>query len=358
MSNKKFKMGLIGCGNRCRQIVNSLNNVQEIEMTAFCDIMPHKMRLRAQQVRTGVTPRLVEKVDDLLKMQDLDCIAIFTENDSHKDLSIAGLQAGKHVWCEKPMGLTVAECNEIIEAVERSGKVFQVGHQRRHSPMYKALVEAIGNRPLGAVLQSSLFDYRGDWRVPEADEMPEGMTYWRLVQKLSGGVVFEMGAHIIDVNNWIFDSEPVSICSLQGVNNFTLRRRDSSDHAGVLVRYANGSVMNYGGNTYSYGATALNTWFCVHGTVQYGSGNLSIRYGSPPGFPRPENMPENEQITLKTNNSDGDGSTEQFRHFAKAMDGKAKPFPDMYDGRRCLQILEGSLVSARERRVIDVRELG
>ena len=357
-TSRKYKMGLIGCGNRCRQIVDSLNNVQEIEMTAFCDIMPHKMRLRADQVRTGVTPRLVEKVDDLLKMQDLDCIAIFTENDSHKDLTIAGLQAGKHVWCEKPMGLTVAECNEIIGAVGRTGKVLQIGHQRRHSPEYKALVEAVRNRPLGTVLQSSLFDYRGDWRVPEAHEMPAGMTYWRLVQKLSGGVVYEMGAHIIDINNWIFDSEPVSICSLQGVNNFTLRQRDSSDHAGVLVHYANGSMMNYGGNVYSYGATALDTWFCVHGTVQHGAGNLTIRYGSPPGFPRPQNMPENEQISLRTDNREGDGSAEQFRHFAKAMEGQVKPFPDMYDGRRCLQVLEGSLVSARERRVIEVRELG
>ena len=357
-TSRKFKMGLIGCGNRCRQIVDALNNVQEIEMTAFCDVMPHKMQLRAEQVNSSVKPQLVPKVDDLLKMQELDCIAIFTENDSHRDITIAGLQAGKHVWCEKPMGLTVAECNDIIGEVGRTGKLLQIGHQRRHSPEYIALIEAVRSRPLGTVLQSSLFDYRGDWRVPEAHEAPEGTTYWRLIQKLSGGVVYEMGAHIIDINNWIFDSEPVAITSLQGVNNFTLRKRDSSDHAGVLVEYANGSLMNYGGNVYNYGSTALDTWFCVHGTVQHGGGNLTIRYGSPPGFPRPQNMPQNEQISLRTDNREGDGAAEQFRHFAKAMDGKAKPFPDMYDGRRCVQILEGSVRAANERRVINVRELG
>ena len=356
-TSRKFKMGLVGCGNRCRQIVDELNSVQEIEMTAFCDVIPHKMKLRADQVKTGVTPRLVEKVDDLLKMPELDCIAILTANDLHRDITIAALEAGKHVWCEKPMALTVAECNDIIGAVGRTGKLLQIGHQRRHSAREKGLVDAIRNKSLGQVLQSSLFDYRGDWRVPAADEFPPGTTYWRLIQKLSGGVVYEMGAHIIDVNNWVVDSEPVSISSLQGVNNFTLRKRDSSDHAGVLVEYANGSMMNYGGNVYSYGARAYDTWFCVNGTVQIGEGTLSIRYGLPPGVPTQTTRPENEDIPLRSFQG-ASGESEQFRHFAKAMDGKEKPYPDAFMGRRCVQILEGSLWAAAQRRVIDVRELG
>ena len=358
-TSKKYKMGLIGCGNRGRQLIDSLNNVQEIEVAALCDLLPHKMKLRADQIKSGPKPRFFEKVEDLLKMQELDCIAIVTENDSHKDLTIAGFEAGKHVWCEKPLGLTVAECNEIIGAMERTRKVLQVGHQRRHSPEYKALIDVVRSRPLGTPLLSSLYDYRGDWRVPAADEYAKGNThYWRLSQKLSGGVVYEMGAHIIDINNWVFDSEPVSIASLQGVNNFTLRQRDSSDHAGVLVNYANGSMMNYGGNLYNYGSQAFDTWFCVHGTVQMQGTNLSISYGSPPGFPIPQNMPKNEQLPLVTGNREDDGASEQFRHFAKAMEGAAKPFPDAYMGRRCVQILEGSLRAAKEKRVIDVRELG
>jgi len=357
-TSKVYKMGIIGCGNRSKAIIDALNNVPEIEISALCDIVPHKMGQRAQLIKTGDKPKFVNSLVELLKMNELDVIGVITPNDTHRDIVIAALEAGKHVWCEKPLAMTVAECNDIIGAVERTRKLLQIGNQRRHSGEYKALVEAIRTKPVGKILQSNLYDFRGDWRVPDADEYPAGVQYWRLNQKRSGGVVYEMGAHIIDVNNWVFDSEPVSVCSLQGVNNFSLRKRDSSDHSGVLVYYANGALMNYGGNVYNYGSTALDTFFGVNATLQMGGGKLSIKYGFPAGFPKPKDLPEPEQISLVGKNGEGDGVVEQLRYFAKVMDGQEKSYPDAYIARRCVQIMEGSVRSAFERRVIDIRELG
>ena len=352
---KVWKMGIIGCGNRSKGIIESLNNVPEIEIAALCDIVPHKMGQRAQLIKSGDKPKFVNSLDELLKMKELDCIGVITPNDTHRDIVIAALEAGKHVWCEKPMAMTTMECNDMIGVVERTRKALQIGHQRRHSGGYKKLIETFRTKPLGKILQSDLFDYRGDWRVPDADEYPAGVEYWRLNQKRSGGVVYEMGAHIIDVNNWVFDSAPIAVCSLQGVNNPSLRKRDSSDHAGVLVQYANGAMLNYGGNVYNYGATSLDTFFCMNGTLQMGGGKLNIRYGSPAGFPRPADMPQPEEISLS---GGGGGDTEQFRYFAKVMEGKEKAFPDGYQGRQCVQVMEGSIRSAEERRTIDIRELG
>jgi predicted dehydrogenase len=167
-----------------------------------------------------------------------------------------------------------------------------------------------------------------------------------------------MGAHIIDVNNWVFDSEPVAVSSLQGVNNFSLRKRDSSDHAGVLVQYANGAMMNYGGNVYNYGGSAMDTFFCVNGTVQIGAGQISVSYGSPNGFPKPKDLPAPEKLPMRGNNPEGDGVVEELKHFAKVLAGAAKPYPDGYIGRQTVQICEGSVRSAQERRVIDVKDLG
>jgi predicted dehydrogenase len=357
-TGKSFKIGLIGCGNRSKALITALNNVPELEIAALCDLVPHKTRQRAQLIKTADKPVHLTHLDELLRLDALDAIVVVTPNDTHREIVIAALEAGKHVFCEKPLALTVADCNEIIGVVDRTRKALQIGHQRRHSGEYKALIEVIRNRPVGKILQSSLYDYRGDWRVPEPDEYPEGTAYWRLSQQRSGGVVYEMGAHIIDVNNWVFDSEPVSVVSLQGVNNFSLRKRDSADHAGVLVYYANGSLLNYGGNLYNYGSTALDTFFGVNGTVQMGSGSLSIRYGSPAGFPKPADLPAPETLSLTAGNREGDGVVEQFKYFARVLDGKEKPYPDAYISRRTVQIMEASVWSARERRVIEVRELG
>ena len=350
---KKFKMAIIGCGNRSKTIISDLNDVPEIEIVALCDIVPHKMEQRAQLIKSGDKPKFIKDLKEVLQMEQLDSVAVITPNETHKDIVIASLEAGKHVFCEKPMALNVADCNEMIGAVGRTRKALQIGTQRRHAPSYKKLIEIIRTRPVGQILQSSLFDYRGDWRVPEADEYPAGTPYWRLNQAKSGGVVYEMGNHIIDVNNWVFDSEPVSVSSIQGVNNFSLRKRDSSDHAGVLVEYANGSMMNYGGNVYNYGSKALDTFFGVNGTVQMGDGNITVKYGYPPGFPKSGELPKAETIQMPA----GEGVVEELKHFAKVMDGKEKPYPDGYIGRQTVQIMEASLISALERRVVDVKEL-
>ncbi|MDR1667544.1 MAG: Gfo/Idh/MocA family oxidoreductase [Bacteroidales bacterium] len=355
---KKFKMGLIGCGNRSKTLIDALNSVPDIELTALCDSLPHKMAQRAKLIKTGVKPKFVNSFSELLNMNELDAICVVTPNDTHKGIVIAALEAGKHVFCEKPMALTVSDCNEMIAATERTGKALQIGTQRRHSGVYKNLVEIVRTKPVGTILQSSLFDFRGDWRVPEADEYLAGVKYWRLDQRRSGGVVYEMGNHIIDVNNWVFDSEPVSVCSMQGVNNFTLRKRDSSDHSGVLVYYANGALMNYGGNVYNYGSVALDTFFFTGGTVQIGNGSINVGYGSPAGFPKPADLPKPEKLSMSGNNPEGDGVVEQFKHFALVMEGKEKSYPDGYIARQAVQIMEGSVRSAIARRVIDVRELG
>lgn len=354
----KFKMAIIGCGNRSKALISALNSVPELEMSVLCDIVPHKMQQRAQLIKTGVKPKFIANMKEVFDMGEIDAIVIVTPNDTHTEIAIAAMEAGKHVFCEKPLALTVSECNDIIGVSERTRRYLQIGHQRRHSGEYKTLIECVRAKPVGKILQSSLYDFRGDWRVPDADEYPAGTPYWRLNQKRSGGVVYEMGAHIIDVNNWVFDSEPVSVVSLQGVNNFSLRKRDSSDHSGVLAYYANGALMNYGGNVYNYGSTALDTFFAVNGTLQMGGGILNIRYGSAPGFPKPQDLPQPEKIALNANNREGDGVVEQFKHFVKVLEGKEKSYPDGYMARQVVRIMEGSVRSAQEKRVIDVKELG
>jgi len=356
---KKFKVGVIGCGSRSEAIIGALTKVSELEIAALCDIVPHKMALRAELIKTGTKPKLVANLGELLKIKELDAICIITPNFTHRDIAVAALEAGKHVWVEKPLAMTVAECNDMISAAERTGLSVQVGHQRRHGGANKGMISLMREKPLGRILQSDIWGYRGDWRVPEANEYPAGTAYWRMSQQQSGGIVYEMGAHQIDVNNWVFDSEPVTIYSFQGVNNFTQRKRDSSDHAGVLVQYANGAMMNYGGNTYNYGASAMDTYFFEKASVQIGGGKMYIKYGSPAGFPKPADLPKPEEINLRDVNRDGgDEESNQFRHFAKVLAGTEKAFPDVYIGRQCVQIMEGSIVSALKRRAINVGELG
>ena len=348
-----YKIGILGCGNRSKAHIAALNDMPEIDVAALCDVVPHKMDQRARLIKKKPEPRKYTEMEKMLAQEDLDAIAIVLPNHLHKQATIAALQAGKHVFCEKPMALTVADCNEMIRASESARKVIQIGTQRRHGRGYKKAVEAIRNSPVGRILSSAVNSCRGDWREPAADEYPAGVPYWRLIQDQCGGVVYEMGAHTIDVNNWIFDSEPVTVVSLQGVNNPELRKRDSTDHAGVLVRYANDALMNYGGNLYTRGASAADYFFGVRGTIALGEGKMEINYGRGTGIPG-QALAAPEKIDLPG----GDGTSDQWTHFAKVLAGEAEPYPNAQSGRQTVQICQGATVSARERTIVNVKDLG
>jgi predicted dehydrogenase len=305
-------------------------------------------------IKKKLEPRKYTDMEKMLAQEDLDAIAIVLPNHLHKMAAIAALQAGKHVFCEKPMALTVADCNEMISASERARKAIQIGTQRRHGDGYKKAVEAIRNAPVGKILSSDVNSYRGDWRVPAADEYPPGVPYWRMIQEQCGGVVYEMGAHTIDVNNWIFDSEPVTVVSLQSVNNPALRKRDSTDHGSVLVRYANDALMNYGGNLYTRGTSGADYFFGVDGTIALGDGKMEINYGRGTGIPG-EKLTPPQTIELP---GGGDGTSEQWNYFAKVLAGEAEPYPNGHSGRQSIQICQGAIVSARERTVVNVKDLG
>jgi len=351
--SEPYKLGLVGCGNRSKLHISALNEVPGIEIAALCDILPHKMDQRAQLIRKGPEPRKYVDLEKMLQQDDLDAIAVVLPNHLHKMATIASLQAGKHVFCEKPMALTVADCNEMIATSERTRRAIQIGTQRRHCSGYQKAVEAIRKSLVGRILSSDVNSYRGDWRVPDQDEYPPGVEYWRLNQALCGGVVYEMGAHIIDVNNWIFDSEPETVVSLQGVNDLALRTRNSTDHGGVLVRYANGAMMNYGGNLYTYGPAGANYFFAVNGTIMLSGKELEIRYGYAQGFPTSESLPK----PVKMDISGADGTQDQWKYFARVLAGQVDPYPDGYLGRQSIQICQGSIVSAQENTVVNVKDL-
>ena len=375
---KTYKLGIIGCGNRSKFHINCLNHISEIQISALCDIVPHKMDQRAELIEKGPVPRKYTEIEKMLDQQDLDAVAVVLPNHLHKMATIAALEAGKHVLCEKPMALTVADCNEMIAVSKQKRKAIQIGTQRRHSECWKTVVQTIRNASLGLILSSDINSCRGDWRFPEPDEYPSGVPYWRMDQAKCGGVVYEMGAHTIDVNNWIFDSEPVTVVSLQGVNDHALRPRDSYDHAGVLVRYANDALMNFDGNLYNYGPAPSNQFYYVNGTVWLEDDKkLEIRYAklrstdsSKPKLSRDDGTvdqytqfkkelasqkPLHEPINLEL--TPDNGTTNQWAHFAKVLAGQADPYPNGYTGRQSIQICQGAVVSAKEKTIVNVKDL-
>ena len=139
--------------------------------------------------------------EDLLADNNIEAILIATPNDSHKDLSIKALQAGKHVICEKPVTMNTQEFDEIIEVAQEKNKVFMVHQNRRWDPDFLLVKDLYKTRAIGDIFQI-------ESRVHGANGIPGD---WRHLKKHGGGMLLDWGIHLLDQIFWMVESPVAKI---------------------------------------------------------------------------------------------------------------------------------------------------
>ncbi len=359
-AGQKLRIAILGCGNRSRAHITAINQcAQVMEVAALCDILPEMLEEKQKLVRGG-KPRMFMDYEKMIKEPDIHAVAIVLPNTLHRAATIACLEAGKHVLCEKPLTLELKDTRAIIEAANRTRRVVQVGTQNRHASGYAVLAGKLREGLIGSVLYGWAQTFRNDWRKIYADPKEDSKKNWRMKQSEGGAVVYEMGIHTFDVFNWFIGSEPVEVSCMGGVHNKRLEARDSWDHAGVLVRYANGALMTYGGNLYSCGGAGSDILFGDKSTLEIGpsgSDRAKVRsgvYWNPHGTVG-AGGDRTEEIALPK--SKMDSSTSQYLHFLDAVRGKKPPFPSASDHLPAVLIARAALMSQAEGRHIKASEV-
>jgi len=359
-AGQKLQIAILGCGNRSRAHIAAINSYAEhMEVAALCDILPEMLEEKRKLVKAG-KPRLYTDYERMLKEgEDLHAVAVVLPNTLHRAGTIASLEAGKHVLCEKPLTLKLADTRAIIKAADRTRRMVQVGTQSRHAPGYAVLAKKLREGLIGPVLYGWAQTFRGDWRKLYPDPKEDSRKNWRMKQSEGGAVVYEMGIHTIDLFNWFIGSEPVEVTCFGGVHNKRLEQRDSWDHAGLVVRYANGALLTYGGNLYSCGGPGPDILFGEKSTLEIGSrgsGRAVVRekaYWRPYG--KGVGPTKREEIALPK--AKADPSTLQYLHFLEAVQGKKAPFPSARDHLPAVLIARASLMSQAEGRHIKALEV-
>lgn len=200
---KKLKVGIIGCGFIANgKHLPSLARHEDVEVTAFCDIIIE--RAQASAKKYGPADALVcEDYRDVLAREDIDVIHVCTPNSSHSEITVAALESGKHVMCEKPMAKTAAEAKAMLEASKRTGKKLTIGYQnrfRQDSQFMKSLCES---GDLGEIYFAKAFATRR-----------RGVPTWGVFmdkEKQGGGPLIDLATHALDLTMWMMDNyEPVS----------------------------------------------------------------------------------------------------------------------------------------------------
>ncbi len=146
---KKIKAGIIGCGGiGMQKHMPALANLEHVEMVAFCDIIESRAVEACEKFGTEEAKAYID-YNELLKDRSIDVIHVCTPNNSHMAISIAAMEADKHVLCEKPMAKTAAEARKMLEAQKKTGKILSIAYQNRFRNDSQFLQKACRNGDLG-----------------------------------------------------------------------------------------------------------------------------------------------------------------------------------------------------------------
>ncbi len=244
---RPVNVGVIGTGNRGRTLLQNIAQIKNVNIVAVCDIYPDN--LRQGQRRAGKTAKAFEDYRQLLEMKEIEAVVVATPQHTHAEISVAALDAGKNVFCEKCMAFSIEQAEDMVMAARKSKKFLQVGHQRRYNPMYHKAFEHIQKAVIGpeehpVTHVRCQWNSNQDWRSFCPEPKWEKILNWRLYSDISGGLMAEFGAHQVDVADWFLGATPVAVSGV-GKLFFYKDGRDIWDHINVMIEYPNDVTMNY-----------------------------------------------------------------------------------------------------------------
>jgi predicted dehydrogenase len=252
--NNQLNVALIGFGAQGRVLLESLLKIDSIRLVAICDIWEYARTYGERYLKKmGNEVRAYENYEDLLaKEKDLQAVVVATPDFWHAPITNACLKAGLHVYCEKMMSNTIDGARSMVQTMRETGKLLQIGHQRRSNPRY---IFALNRLVRDAKICGRLTAAQAQWNraVTEdfgwpkhSDMKPDQLAKygytdmhqfrnWRWFKGLGGGPLSDLGAHQIDIFNWWFGGPAYSVMASGGVDYYTTH--EWYDNAMVIYEY-------------------------------------------------------------------------------------------------------------------------
>lgn len=223
-----LKFGVIGAGRIGKVHAENIQlRIPGAEVVAIADVVAEAAQQAAQDYQIA---QASADYQDILSNPDIDAVVICSSTDTHAEIAMAAAQAGKHIFCEKPIDLTLAKIDAVLKAVEQTGVKFQVGFNRRFDANYARVRQAIVS---GEVGEPHIL------HIISRDPAPPPIAY----VKVSGGIFLDMMIHDFDMARFLVGSEIASVF-VQGAVRVdpAIGEAGDIDTAVVMLTFANGVI--------------------------------------------------------------------------------------------------------------------
>lgn len=333
---RRLGVGCIGLGRMGKIFVGHLSaGVPEARLAAVADPMPGLAERIAGQFGT---PQWFEDYHDLLAAPDVDAVIIATPSNTHAEVIAAATGAGKATFCEKPLALSLEECDRAVQTVERAGIPFQIGFMRRFDAAYARARRLIDEGAIGRPVT---------FKAVGRDPMMPRLDYART--EVSGGLIMDMAVHDFDLARWLMGSEVERVFSEGGTLVFPeLNSVGDIDNAVISLKFRSGALGNVEVSRNAlYGYDIRTEVLGSEGALLIGALRqtpvlLLTREGG-----------RHDVVTYILERF-GDAYLAEMRHFVAMVRGNGEPGPTVHDGRAGVEIALAAGISYREGRPVSL----
>lgn len=331
---KQLGCVLIGPGNFGRGLARMLQEDERVFFRGVFAAEASETEAAAELLGGRAYPSLQSVLND----PEVDAVCIATPSYTHAELTVVAAQAGKHVFVEKPMALTVSECNAMVEAAETNGVVLMVGQLQRFFPLLDAARECIRSGKIGQPISVLMTRH---------DMLQRKQGSWLQQRELVGGLLHQSCAHELDWLRYTFGdvAEVFASAACKSIQEGL----DFPDAAEINLRFTSGCVGTL--------SACMTSYIEQHNAVVHasnGSLRLDLRLGS---FSWQNSAGEGE-THLHDDYVRGNGHRVAFRHELRAfvdaaLNNNQAPIPGP-EGRATIEIVQAALISIVERQAVSL----
>ena len=200
---RKLGVALVGLGYYSTDLL-----APALQMTRHCElrgiVTGSPSKVPVWQEKYGIKDQNIysyDTMDEIANNDAIDVIYVVLPNSMHAEYAIKAANAGKHVWCEKPMARTVAECQSIIDACKKNKRYLSIGYRMQHEPNTQTLIKWSKTKPYGNIQNLTA----------EAGFYNGSTNHWKLQKAMGGGAMYDMGVYSLNAARYVTDEEPIAV---------------------------------------------------------------------------------------------------------------------------------------------------
>lgn len=329
--DRKIRFAVVGCGHIGKRHAEMISRNEESELVALCDILP-KEKLGIEKYDIP----FFNDIDALLASDiEIDVINICTPNGLHTEQSIKALDHGKHVVCEKPMGLSKKSAEQVIyKSLQVSKHVFSV-MQNRYSPPSIWIKEVIEKKLLGEVFVVQLNCY---WN---RDDRYYKKGNWKGDAALDGGTLFTQFSHFVDIMYWLFGD----ITDISGIfSDFNHQNLTDFEDSGLVnFRFINGGIgsINYSTSVYDQNLESSITIIGAEGSIKIGGQYMNeVEYCHIKNYNMPELPPSNPANDYGAYKGSAANHHYVIENVVETLKGRSTATTNALEGLKIVEIIE------------------